>query len=40
MKYECTICGYIYEGDLTKESDDYVCPECGVGKEAFEKIED
>ena len=25
VKYRCTICGYIYEGDITKESDDYKC---------------
>ena len=38
VKYRCTICGYIYEGDITKESDDYKCPICTVPKEMFEKI--
>ena len=35
-KYICSICGYEYEGeDFTSESDDYVCPLCEHGKEAF-----
>ena len=32
----CSICGYIYEGDLTQEPDSWVCPICGVGKDMFE----
>lgn len=36
--YKCKICGYIYEGDITKEPDTYVCPVCKKGKEFFEKI--
>ncbi|MCK4641754.1 MAG: rubredoxin [Candidatus Marinimicrobia bacterium] len=52
-KYECTICGYIYDpavGDIDNGiepgtsfenlPDDWVCPECGVGKEDFEKVEE
>ena len=39
-RYRCTICGYIYEGDITKESDDYKCPICTVPKDMFVKIED
>lgn len=35
-KYRCKICGYIYEGEMP---DDYVCPICGAGKDAFELIE-
>ena len=38
IRYRCTICGYIYEGDITKESDDYKCPICTVPKDMFEKI--
>ena len=34
-RYKCKICGYIYEGDLTKEPDDYVCPICKQGKDKF-----
>ena len=40
VRYRCTICGYIYEGDITKESDDYKCPICTVPKEMFEKVEE
>lgn len=39
VRYKCSICGYIYEGDIIKESDDYICPVCFVPKEMFEKIE-
>lgn len=35
--YVCSICGYIYKGDITKEPDDYVCPICGAGKDKFVK---
>ena len=33
----CTICGYIYEGETLPE--DFVCPLCKHGVEAFEKIQ-
>ena len=36
--YRCKVCGYIYEGDLTKEPDTYVCPICKQPKSVFEKI--
>ena len=36
--YRCTICGYIYKGDINKENDDYVCPICKKPKSFFEKI--
>ncbi len=39
-RWVCTVCGYIYEGDLTKEPDDYTCPLCGVDKSNFVKQED
>lgn len=52
-KYECTVCGYLYdpeegdpEGDIDPGTpfenlpDEWVCPECGVGKDYFEKVED
>ena len=50
IKYECTVCGYVYEpemgdGGLIKPgtafddlSDDWVCPSCGVGKDMFEMM--
>ena len=50
-KYECTVCGYIYDEEKgcpdqgiaagTKWEDvpdDFVCPECGVGKDMFELV--
>lgn len=40
VRYRCQICGYIYEGDITKESDDYTCPICNVPKDMFIKIEE
>ncbi len=42
MKYKCIVCGYIYdpaENDGVEFADlaaDWVCPECGVGKDQFE----
>ena len=43
-KWECTVCGYVYDeeeqGGVTFESleNDYTCPLCGVGKDAFEEV--
>ncbi len=34
-RYVCTVCGYLHEGSLDKEPDDYVCPICGVPKSKF-----
>lgn len=34
-KWVCTICGYVYEGD--KVPDDYKCPICGAGANAFKE---
>lgn len=45
MKYQCMICGYIYdpaEHDGVKFEDlpaDWVCPTCGVGKDQFKPVE-
>lgn len=47
-KWECTICGYVYDPAKGADGiqpgtafedlpDDWVCPVCGVGKDAFEK---
>lgn len=51
-KYECMICGYIYDpeaGDPDNSvapgtafenlPEDWVCPDCGAGKEDFEAID-
>ena len=40
VSYYCDVCGYVYEGDITKEPDDYVCPLCGVDKSHFIKSEE
>jgi len=42
-KYECIICGHIYDESVEKIkfedlSDDWKCPICGVGKDKFKKI--
>jgi flavin reductase (DIM6/NTAB) family NADH-FMN oxidoreductase RutF/rubredoxin len=36
-KWICGVCGYIYEGDLLQESDDFICPICGQPKQSFKK---
>ncbi|MFW6285656.1 MAG: rubredoxin [Nanoarchaeota archaeon] len=43
-KYRCTVCDYIYDEETedVKFSDlpqDWVCPDCGAGKDAFEIVE-
>ena len=35
-RYVCTVCGYIHEGELPE---DYECPLCHHGREAFEEME-
>lgn len=35
-KYVCTVCGYIHQGELTK---DIICPICKVGFDKFELLE-
>ena len=43
-KWECTLCGFIYDpaenGNIAFENlpEDYVCPVCGADKSAFEKL--
>ncbi len=52
MKFECTLCGYVYDpatGDPTAGiepgtpfenlPDDWVCPDCGAGKEDFQQVD-
>lgn len=40
-KYVCNVCGFIYDpalnGNVSFEdlSEDWVCPDCGVGKSEF-----
>ncbi|MDO8602878.1 MAG: rubredoxin [Candidatus Omnitrophota bacterium] len=43
-KYRCIVCGYIYDpvdnSNVTFKDlpEDWVCPECGVGKDQFEEL--
>ena len=40
-KYKCKVCGYIYDPEehgnvaFADLPEDWVCPECGVGKDLF-----
>ena len=36
-RYVCRICGYVYEGD--ELPDDFICPTCKHGADAFELVE-
>lgn len=38
--YQCSICHYVYDGDVPFESlpDDYVCPLCNQPKSVFKKL--
>lgn len=37
-RWICTVCGYVYDGDIPFEQlpDDYQCPICGEPKSVFE----
>jgi len=37
MKWECKMCGYVYEEGVPFEElpEDWTCPICGAGKEEF-----
>ena len=41
-QYVCEICGHIHdeqiEGEWNSLPEDFICPECGVGKEDYETI--
>lgn len=44
-RYRCTLCDYIYDEEKEKKlfsrlPSDWVCPDCGAGKELFELEED
>ena len=50
-KWECIVCGWVYDEEKGHPEDglertrwedvpeDWVCPECGVGKEDFDMVE-
>lgn len=45
MKYECLLCGYIYDNDtedtpFEELPEDWTCPMCGAPKTSFKKVED
>ena len=35
-KWVCPVCGYVHEGDIADEPEDYRCPVCGMPKKVFE----
>jgi rubredoxin len=43
-RYKCTVCGYIYDPGENRGVAfedlpvDWTCPDCGVGKDAFEPL--
>ena len=52
-KYECEVCGYIYDPELGDPEngiapgtafedlpEDWICPDCGVDTEDFDKLEE
>lgn len=36
MKWICTVCGYVHEGEEPPE----ICPQCGAPKEKFERMDE
>lgn len=37
LSYRCSICGYVYKGDITKEAENFECPVCRQPKSVFVK---
>ena len=38
--FRCTVCGFEVTVDTPELPEDSVCPECGVGADMFELVED
>jgi rubredoxin len=42
MEHVCVVCGHVHdeelEGNWNELSDDFLCPECGCGKEDYEVV--
>jgi rubredoxin len=42
MEHVCVVCGHIHdeelEGNWETLPEDFLCPECGVGKDEYETI--
>lgn len=36
MKWRCTVCGYIHDGDTPPDK----CPKCGAPQDKFERLDD
>ena len=36
--YKCSVCGYIYNGNIENEPDDFICPVCKQPKSVFKKV--
>ncbi len=34
-RYVCSVCGFVYEGELENEPENYTCPLCSMPKEVF-----
>lgn len=39
QQYVCSVCGYVHDGDIADEPEDYRCPVCGMPKCVFEPKE-
>ena len=37
--FQCQLCGYEYETTEEKLPDDFVCPVCGAGVDAFVRLD-
>jgi len=43
MEHICIVCGHVHdeltEGKWDELADDFVCPECGVGKSDYDEVD-
>jgi rubredoxin-NAD+ reductase len=43
MEHVCIVCGHVHdeltEGKWDELADDFVCPECGVGKSDYDEVD-
>ena len=38
LKYKCSICGFVYDGNINRENEYYTCPVCRQPKRVFVKV--